>query len=316
MNYLSNTLSFMYKLMSNRIMLRYENKKTKLKGDYSFEDVVNNAEYMGLIKKVKIKNDKNPYLFSYSIGYQIKENLEFNSTNEIIWGNNQEIEEYSPLLFRNIILDILENSGSEEINGKPRSYVIDVIESNLMNHYEYTLCKFVVEFKSRNDLYDGFKCNYDIIDTKFDRNIEDVFNYRIMAIAKLYDEISDQFINHILNAKEMIDDTKKFDRTLENLIISNIINEIEALEQKDIQGYPIYNILNIGMQNLIDSFYMSELYQLGIGPEAIDYYTDDLELEKFHSIADFVNNNLEFLDNLSKIQLKEYPHLELDTPYI
>lgn len=118
---LKNTSEIVYRNCAERIRLRIEEKKIKHK-DIHKDD----PKIISRIINYKINNKKNPYLIQFAVLCNIRENLDFKNNQEILWGTPKEIIEYDlPLMFQNIIRDIL--SSSSDIRNEVRDILCGYI---------------------------------------------------------------------------------------------------------------------------------------------------------------------------------------------
>lgn len=120
MTVLSNTMDFIYRNCSSRISERIEALELSNRSIYQAE-----SKIIGRIRRCQITEKRNPYLIQDNVRDCLKEKLQYNSYQDMLWGTYEEITEYLPTLFLLLITDLIHSSSpyKETINDVLCNYV-------------------------------------------------------------------------------------------------------------------------------------------------------------------------------------------------
>lgn len=291
----NNTTCFILNMAADRLIQTKKNKKLKN------EDIsIDNTAYISKIYNKKV-TDRNPYLYTYAVLFNMKESLNYNSFGEIIFGNKYEQKLYGSELFYNLIDDFLLQK-SEEFKD-----MNNLIEDCLMEYYQYAKSSFVLLVDKEEEyinnpifLSDKYEIFKDYLDSSYD-----YFLAKKNAIALIYSEIEEEFLEKLYKFSKKFEEngTKKINREF-NKLVASLKPIFQNKLNKPITGKNLFDILYINFNDIIklenERFYKEESPSI----ESIPYYDD-----KYFEISykDKLNNliiDLEYLDEKIKYQDK------------
>lgn len=108
--FLESTSDFIYKNCSDRILQRIKAKNLSHRSIYKQE-----PKMIGRICRCIVVPKRNPYLIQDSVRDELKEKLDFNSYQEMLWGSEEEIQDNLPALFMMIMSDLANDNQYKEI---------------------------------------------------------------------------------------------------------------------------------------------------------------------------------------------------------
>lgn len=291
----NNTTCFILDMAADRLIITKKNKN--LKND---EISIDNTAYISKICNKKV-TDRNPYLYTYAVLFNIKESLNFNSFGEVIFGNRYEQKLYGGELFYNLINDFLLQK-SEEFKD-----MNNLIEDCLMEYYQYAKSTFAlsVDLEKKHIsnpvfLSDKYKSFKGYLDYSYDYSLA-----KRNAIALLYSEIEEEFLEKLYKFSQKFEEngTKKINREF-NKLVTSLKPIFQNKLNKPITGKNLFDILYINFNDILklenERFYKEESRSI----ESIPYY-DDSYFEI--SYKDKLNNlitDLEYLDEKIEYQDK------------
>lgn len=125
-NYISvfkRTIYFFYEECSKRIDQKIQNKKNEKKREnkenqkFSLTEIYSDEKLISRIRHNNRYEHTNKYLLTNSVIYEgLLPNLFDNDIQALLWGTDEEISKNLPLIFQNIMLDLVEGSSSYEID--------------------------------------------------------------------------------------------------------------------------------------------------------------------------------------------------------
>lgn len=202
-----------YKEIADRILER-KNKLGKTREQITDD---NSVQLLSNIMHNKRVKNRNPYLLNNKMSGDIVKNLNFNSSYELVWGNNKDLEVIMEKLYK-LSLKYLQNKN--DTNKK-------LVEKSLLNYFPYA--KLVAEY------------NYAIEPLK--PEIEDLALAHNMAIKHLYFEI-----NYIFQRehKKYFQDkvTRNLPTTLVKFITKIVPNILMDYLKSHGEGQTIYELIS------------------------------------------------------------------------
>ncbi len=119
---IENTAKYIYSNCSSRITERTIQLGLSNRAIYPVE-----SKIIGRIKRCKIEKKRNPYLIQENVKEVLKDKLNYNSFQDMLWGSDEEIHEYLPTLFLTVMTDLV----------KKDSPYKDIVNSVLCNYIPY-----------------------------------------------------------------------------------------------------------------------------------------------------------------------------------
>lgn len=291
----NNTTCFILNMAADRLIQTKKNKKLKN------EDIsIDNTAYISKICNKKV-TDRNTYLYTYTVLFNMKKSLNYNSFGEIIFGNKYEQKLYGSELFYNLINDFLLQK-SEEFKD-----MNNLIEDCLMEYYQYAKSSFVLLVDKEEEYINDpifLSDKYEIFKSYLDSSY-DYFLAKKNAIALLYSEIEEEFLEKLYKFSQQFeeDGTKKIYREF-NKLVTSLKPIFQSKLNKPITGKNLFDILYMNFNDILklenERFYKKESLSI----ESF-HYNDDSYFEIPYK--DKLNNliiDLKYLDEKIKYQDK------------
>lgn len=191
---LKYTKDLIYKNCADRIAAKQTEKGLSNRNIYP-----NESKIIGRIKNCDIRKDRNPYLIQDSVLNKIVSKLDFGSPQDVLWGTQEEINYYLPVLFQHIVFDMLSTASEykDKINEILCRYV--PYARYLAYHHLLFECKSPIPEIELSFLYDINDIEAKLcIDTKIDEAIAHLFSLCRKDFMKIYLE----FVNEISSFKK------------------------------------------------------------------------------------------------------------------
>lgn len=308
----NNTTCFILNMAADRLIETKKNKKLKN------EDIsIDNTAYISKICNKKV-TDRNPYLYTFAVLFNMKESLNYNSFGEIIFGNKYEQKLYGGELFYNLINDFLLQKSEKyrDIN--------NLIEDCLMEYYQYAKSSFALTV----DLEEEYINNPIFLSDKYEifkEYLNSSYDYSLAkrnAIALLYNEIEEEFLEklYIFSLKFEENGTKKINREFNKLVIS-LKDIFKSILNKPITGKNIFDILYINFNDIIklenERFYKEESRSAESIPHNDDsYFKVSYEDKILNLIIDleYLNEKIKyqdrFISNIFKLRFSNIKYVD------
>ena len=213
----------------------------------------------------------------------ISSNLNFNSPIELIIGTDAEQKKYAGFLFRQLLLDGLEE---EELT--------ESIEALLDDYIPYAQKHFFIDVVSKDGIVS------EMIDDKYHIDIEDVYLEREYSIARLFKIHKELFLDTLKEIFNTQQSTIKLDKKLYSFLSSVLIPTMN----KNRNAY----YLSISTKKMLDE--IQSLWKSSVEHELLletvyhwnGHYEDDADNSSV--ISSLITANIDYIDNLAKIQLQ------------
>lgn len=213
-----NSIDKLTNKIYKKISLRILNKKKELKKKRFQITDANNVQMLSNIMHNKRNKKRNPYLLNSKTTYDVVSKLDFKSSYDLIWGENEDL---------NSILEDLFKYGLKYLQTIDKTKN-ELIENCLLDYLPYA--KISAEFE------------YALEPLKPD--IEDVFLNHNIAIKHLYYGISESFKKAHKSFFEN-KETKKLPQNINKFVETNLPNLLQKyLDDTDNQGKRAYKIMS------------------------------------------------------------------------
>ena len=280
-------------IVLERIFKRLNKRKNELK--ISSKDIIpDNSNLSSAILHNRKDTKKNPYLIPDTHISAIMKSLDFNSSKELLFGTDEEIELYSYTLFHALISDTLEmdeynKSKAEKKYGKT---FIHKLESVLADYVPYALISIYAENQEISDI---------LFPTKILKIIDKGLIIRDEAIKRLYanEEIKYGFLKifaDIIIAKDTVVrlDKSFLDFTVIHLLplLINVTSDNDKYSLGNRAYYMLTELIN-EWEHLNSSSYYQDSAHIS---ESEAYHRDVIE--------GLLETSFEYAYNLYKLQKK------------
>jgi hypothetical protein len=272
------TKDLIYKNCSRRIdeKIREKNKEKSKNKNISHRKLYPpNPKIIGRI--LRCETDKrNPYLIQYAVLCEVRDKLDFDSNQEILWGSHEEIALNLPLIFQQLILDLL----------SPSSEYKDEIDNILCRYVPYARYSayYHLLFESESPI-PGFHPSdfYNVNEFEAKMNIDAMAD---KAIVHLFSLCKDNFFELFLTFTDSHDTFKFWDDEIKKWVNEYFIKMLECYT-------PTSNALGTRIRNIINSDY---LYI-----PSIDSITNQSN-PNAQSMKDLLSATEKYIQELEKIQ--------------
>ena len=235
----------------------------------------------------------------------ISQNLQFSSVQELILGSREEIDLYSGFLFRQLIIDTVNNSDDEKTSDMMSEILSDYVPYAVADIYWSTIQK-------HGDIAKFY------LDTCLKTDIENAVIELDNAIARLYPKYKNDFDKMLIGLFEEREDTYKLNKRFSELMKKKLI----PFMKKDMTAYSF----GIDAREIIlrryDQLISFEKNERSISPETLFYHSDDFDYEYeekmintreiYNKITKVVSKESEFIRELAKLQLQLEPQPDID----
>ena len=286
-----NSCEIIYDMISKRIITRRDYLKLSNRELCPFAD----TSLISAIVHNRRNDKKNKYLIpdgtrnAYQSGNVtpfieiISLALRFESPIELIIGNNTERKEYAGYLFKQIILDALEE---EKLSVS--------IEALLDDYIPYAQKHFFLEAMSRDGILS------EAINEKYYTDIEEYFVERENAIARLFNIHKDEFLNLLEGIFDTQKDTIKLDKRLSTFMSSVLIPNMSNNQNS--------YYLSVSAKKMLDE--IQQLWKSAVERELLldtvyrcsGHYEDDADNSSI--IEAIIDADINYIDSLANIQLQ------------
>lgn len=234
-----------------------------------------NPKIIGRILRCEI-DKRNPYLIQYAVLCEIRDKLDFDSNQEILWGSHEEIAFYLPVIFQHLILDLL--SPSSEYKDETDSILCRYVPYARYSAYYHLL------FESESPI-PGFHPSdfYNVDEFEAKMNIDAMAD---KAIVHLFLLCKDNFLELFLAFTDSHDTFKFWDGELKKWIDEYFIRMLRCYA-------PTSNALGTRIRNIINSDY---LYIPSISP------VTNQSNPNVQSMKDLILATEKYIQELEKIQ--------------
>lgn len=293
-----NSCEFLFNMISQRLRARKYILKKKNKDIYP-----NDENLISTIAHNRRNERKNKYLIPAETSRSserknyipiITNNLEFDSVQEFLWGNVDEIKAYSGALFYWLIIDALEYE-NENIQS-------DIYEL-LMDYIPFAKAKFSMDF-----YFEHGDTARILINEKYLISENDYFEIQSFAIGRLYSQIEYCFTQSLINFLYKRENTLKLDKALSSFVKDSLLPLCKSDLILNPIGQEAIGLLYKSYNQYINNFN----YELALSPEAAGYHENDLDYLTRQTIGEVLTENLKHVDKLLEIQEKhDEEHYEL-----
>lgn len=216
------------------------------------------------------------------------------SADVLILGSDNEIQAYSALLFRQLILDALD-SDDEKTKSELEDLLMDYIPFAKSSAY-------IRLYAEKDDIVLGF------IDEKYRSDIDD-YNIELdHSIARLYDIIKYDFADILREMFLHQANTIKLNKRFGELVSKKIIPYFIEKRSEYSIGSDARDMLRKTYERLI----AYHRYDMVRSPESYYYYIYDDIYSESDYLSDLIDTDIEYVDRLANIQLKAEGHPDLD----
>ncbi len=236
-----------------------------------------NPKIIGHILKCQINKKRNPYLIQNAVLCEIKDKLNFDSNQEILWGSHKEIAFYLPIIFQHLIFDLL--SPSSEYKDK-----IDNILCRYVPYARYSAYYHLL-FETESPI-PGFEPSllYNVNEFDMRMNIEAMTD---KAIVHLFLLCKNNFFQLFLTFTDSHDTFRSWDNDLKKWVDKYFIKMLESYA-------PTSNALGTRIRNIINSDYL------------YIPFIDPITNKNSQSMKDLISATDKYIQELENIQANCY----------